>query len=206
LEAGSIIDEGIRPSRISGGGGGETACEVYGEGNGISFGVTSALAGGAQSHVEQAKVPIVAGCQRPTIRCKVNKRIEHERVGIRVYRIGISNAGSLRDTPRCAPKNEIARSSIRPARGEINDKLRRQTPLPILVRKKETGAAVVIAARTNAEIIVGPEGDSAAIFVPWVAGNALKRRGSAYRYIPSNELHAGDVYLTPIPQARGMRV
>jgi hypothetical protein len=49
--------------------------------------------------------------------------------------------------------------------------------------------AVVIAARTNAEIIIGPEGDSTAIFVPYVAGNALKRLGSAYRYIPSNELH-----------------
>jgi hypothetical protein len=51
------------------------------------------------------------------------------------------------------------------------------------------GVAVVSAARTNAEIIVGPEGDSAAIFVPYVIRNALKLKRSIYRYIPSNEFH-----------------
>jgi hypothetical protein len=86
-------------------------------------------------------------------------------------------------------EDETARSGIRPARGELDDKLRRQIPLPILVGEKVIGLAVVIAARTNAEIIIGPEGDSTAIFVPCVAGDALKRRGSAHPYIPSNELH-----------------
>jgi hypothetical protein len=73
----------------------------------------------------------------------VNEGIEHERVGIRVYGVGIPTAGRLVDASGCALEDEVARSGIRPARGEINDKLRRQTPLPILVREKVIGVAVV---------------------------------------------------------------